>query len=178
LRIKSGGFATRALRGDFRTITKQKIFARRFNMIRSVWRKSGICSLDNALHFAALTRAHAGLGELRPPRCRSRNSPRERSSTEANASLLALGETALRTRGRANIHKTRKGSQVSVTGKVKFFNEVKGYGFFSRDDGSGDVFVHRTDLPAEVGFLHEGQAVRFDVEKTRRGLRAVNIALA
>ena len=66
---------------------------------------------------------------------------------------------------------------MSARGKVKFFNEAKGFGFFRREDGSGDVFVHRSDLPADIQLLYEGQAVSFDVETTRRGLRAVNIAL-
>ena len=67
---------------------------------------------------------------------------------------------------------------MNVKGKVKFFNDSKGFGFFTRDDGSGDVFVHRSDLPAGVDMLYEGQAVSFDIETTRRGLRAVNIVVA
>ncbi|MGA2106226.1 MAG: cold shock domain-containing protein [Syntrophorhabdales bacterium] len=61
-------------------------------------------------------------------------------------------------------------------GTVKWFNESKGFGFIAREDGE-DVFVHHTSISG-TGFksLSEGQAVTFDVEKTPKGLRAVNVA--
>ena len=64
-------------------------------------------------------------------------------------------------------------------GTVKWFNNEKGFGFISNDDGSGDVFVHFSALQAE-GFrtLSEGQKVTYDTEpdpKDPGKLRAVNV---
>jgi cold shock protein len=61
-------------------------------------------------------------------------------------------------------------------GKVKWFNDAKGFGFISNDDGSGDVFAHFSAIVAE-GFksLAEGDAVEFDVEKSDKGPKAANI---
>lgn len=62
-----------------------------------------------------------------------------------------------------------------MTGKVKWFNAEKGYGFIEREDG-GDVFVHFSAIQGE-GFktLEEGQAVEFDVVEGNRGEQAVNV---
>lgn len=64
-------------------------------------------------------------------------------------------------------------------GTVKWFNEAKGYGFISNDDGSGDVFVHFSAIIAE-GFrtLAEGQRVEYETEPDPKDvgkLRAVNV---
>ena len=63
-------------------------------------------------------------------------------------------------------------------GTVKWFNESKGFGFIAQEDGE-DVFVHHTSISGS-GFksLSEGQAVTFDVEKTPKGLRAINVVAA
>ena len=62
-----------------------------------------------------------------------------------------------------------------MTGKVKWFNAEKGYGFIEREDG-GDVFVHFSAVQGE-GFktLEEGQAVEFDVVEGNRGEQAANV---
>jgi len=60
-------------------------------------------------------------------------------------------------------------------GRVKWFNESKGYGFIEREDGS-DVFVHFSAIKDE-GFktLSEQQEVEFDVEQGEKGPKAVNV---
>lgn len=61
-------------------------------------------------------------------------------------------------------------------GTVKWFNDAKGFGFISPDDGTDDVFVHFSGI---VGSgrrsLTEGQGVRYDVEQGKKGLQAVNV---
>lgn len=62
-----------------------------------------------------------------------------------------------------------------MTGKVKWFNAEKGYGFIEREDG-GDVFVHFSAIQSEVfKTLEEGQAVEFDVVQGNRGEQAANV---
>lgn len=66
-----------------------------------------------------------------------------------------------------------------ATGTVKWFNESKGFGFISQDDGGDDVFVHFKAITGS-GFktLQEGQSVTFEVEKGPKGLQASNVTPA
>ena len=66
-----------------------------------------------------------------------------------------------------------------VRGSVKWFNDSKGYGFISKEDGSGDVFVHHSAIQGE-GFksLSEGEVVEFDVTNGPKGQQAANVRKA
>ncbi|NQW28813.1 MAG: cold-shock protein [Flammeovirgaceae bacterium] len=60
-------------------------------------------------------------------------------------------------------------------GTVKFFNNTKGFGFITPDEGGKDVFVHQTGLTEEI---REGDKVSYDVQDGQKGLNAVNVRVA
>ena len=66
-----------------------------------------------------------------------------------------------------------------TTGSVKWFNETKGFGFITPDNGGTDLFVHFNSIVSE-GFktLAEGQKVSFSVEQGSKGPQAGNVTLA
>ncbi|MBL4678277.1 MAG: cold shock domain-containing protein [Mucilaginibacter sp.] len=60
-------------------------------------------------------------------------------------------------------------------GTVKFFNEKKGFGFISPNDGGNEIFVHSSGL---IDNIRENNAVSYDVEEGRKGPNAVNVKIA
>ena len=61
-----------------------------------------------------------------------------------------------------------------ATGKVKFFNEAKGFGFIVDEQSGKDIFVHSSGL---VDKISENDSVQFEVEKGKKGLNAVKVQL-
>ena len=60
-------------------------------------------------------------------------------------------------------------------GTVKWFNDQKGFGFITPEDGSRDVFVHLNGL---IDKINEGDKVSYDVEETQKGLNAINVKIS
>jgi len=59
------------------------------------------------------------------------------------------------------------------TGKVKWFNSQKGYGFITQDDGK-EIFVHFNDIEGQVK-INENDEVEFEVEEGKKGLQAIRV---
>ncbi len=74
---------------------------------------------------------------------------------------------------------SREGTNIMSTGKVKWFNESKGYGFIELDGGGRDVFVHYSAIQGE-GYktLSEGQPVEFEIIQGDKGPQASNVSKA
>jgi CspA family cold shock protein len=60
-----------------------------------------------------------------------------------------------------------------ATGKVKFFNDQKGFGFITPDDGSKDIFVHISEVQA--GTLSDGDSVEYEVGEGKKGPCATGV---
>ena len=68
---------------------------------------------------------------------------------------------------------------MSTNGKVKWFNQSKGFGFIEREDKEKDVFVHVSAVrDAGMKGLEDGQALTFDVEDGPKGPNAVNLQIS
>jgi len=65
-----------------------------------------------------------------------------------------------------------------LTGRVKWFNSQKGFGFIVPDNGSKDLFVHYSAIKSD-GYksLKEGQKVEFEVEQSDKGEKAINVTI-
>ena len=59
-----------------------------------------------------------------------------------------------------------------TNGTVKFYNNIRGFGFIAQDDGGEDVFVHKSGVVDEIT---EGDKVSYDVEESEKGLNAINV---
>ncbi len=65
------------------------------------------------------------------------------------------------------------GGEIGMKGEVKFFNNMKNFGFIKPDEGDEDLFVHSSDI--EDSYLSEGDRVEFETEQSDRGPRAINV---
>jgi CspA family cold shock protein len=84
------------------------------------------------------------------------------------------GEPVLERRTKSQAYAQRE-VRVMASGKVKWFNNAKGYGFIEKE-GGGDVFVHYSAIQGD-GFktLNEGESVEFEITQGEKGPQAVNV---
>jgi cold shock protein len=84
------------------------------------------------------------------------------------------GEPVLEWRTKSQAYAQRE-VRVMASGKVKWFNNAKGYGFIEKE-GGGDVFVHYSAIQGD-GFktLNEGESVEFEITQGEKGPQAVNV---
>src|SRR5258708_25162370 len=77
---------------------------------------------------------------------------------------------------RQRVGEKKENQRMSKTGKIKWFNDAKGFGFVTPDDGSKDVFVHFSSIQGE-GFksLAEGDKIEFEVQESDKGPKAANV---
>ena len=67
---------------------------------------------------------------------------------------------------------------IPISGRVKWFDDTKGFGFVASDDGGKDVFVHISVLgPSGISHLAEGQAVNMRVVDTPKGREAISLSI-
>jgi CspA family cold shock protein len=96
-----------------------------------------------------------------------------RSSTSSAIFVLAPAVVALSTR---RVRRTLAVEENMATGTVKWFNDDKGFGFITPEDGGKDLFVHHSDIQSD-GFrsLQEGAKVNFEVGSGDKGPKALNV---
>ena len=94
-----------------------------------------------------------------------REAPHDINRTKVIPSILNEGNTF-----------NNKEKSKMATGKVKWFNSTKGFGFITPNEGGDDVFAHFSGIKTDgYAKLEENQTVTFDVEQGPKGLQAVNI---
>lgn len=71
--------------------------------------------------------------------------------------------------------KTPTNSAPRTSGRIKWFDPKKGYGFIECPGADKDIFLHQNSLPEGIDTLVEGQVVTYQTENSKKGVRAINV---